>query len=368
MAMPLGFKISAAVILLLTLLVNIRKPSDLAVGAWIPAEIVSFLWWATGVTKLDSLDADAIVAVQQRVAALTPRGAAVHVDAVTHMTVPSGDGYDIPAVLYHPNSTARALNEQLMVTVYLHGGGWVLGSAASVDAVARALAVQTNGLVLSVDYRMAPRHPFPTPVDDGVAVVRWALKHAASVGGDPRRVAVAGDSAGGNLGAAVALSLAGPRLLVEAGAWRSPLCAAVLVSPPLSHAYAARNAGSHARYAHRYLLLRRVMVAMWSVYLAGPRPDPERVAVTGRDWRASPLEAPAWRLRALPPTLLPYAAAEILADEIEDFAAAAAATGARGVALRRYERTVHGFFTSGAPEARECVTFAAGFLRDHCAR
>jgi acetyl esterase len=100
----------------------------------------------------------------------------------------------------------RPADPQGATVVFLHGGGWTLGSVADYDGLARRLAARLPAVVLSVEYRRAPEHPFPAAVDDAVAATRWAIEHAAELGGDPRRVAVAGDSGGGNL-AAVACQL-----------------------------------------------------------------------------------------------------------------------------------------------------------------
>ena len=96
------------------------------------------------------------------------------------------------------------------VLVWIHGGGWVIGRAAESTVTAQRLAVAAGCVVVNVDYRLAPEHPFPAALDDCVAVARWVLAHAAEVGGDPARVAVGGDSAGGNLSAVVANEVPGP--------------------------------------------------------------------------------------------------------------------------------------------------------------
>ncbi|MEZ5205542.1 MAG: alpha/beta hydrolase [Acidimicrobiales bacterium] len=95
------------------------------------------------------------------------------------------------------------------VLVWIHGGGWVIGSAREAQATARDLAAEARCIVVNVDYRLAPEHPFPTPLEDCEAVARWVLANAAELGGDPARVAVGGDSAGGNLSAVVARDVPG---------------------------------------------------------------------------------------------------------------------------------------------------------------
>ena len=99
--------------------------------------------------------------------------------------------------------TYRPADPRGATVVFLHGGGWTVGTVEDYDGLARRLADQLPAVVLSVEYRRAPEHPFPAALEDAVAATRWALAHAAELGGDPRRVAVAGDSGGGNLAAVV---------------------------------------------------------------------------------------------------------------------------------------------------------------------
>jgi acetyl esterase len=113
-----------------------------------------------------------------------------------------GPAGPIPVRVYWPPETGAAPSP---VVVFLHGGGWVVGDLDTYDGTARQHAVGAGALVVSVDYRLAPEHPFPAAVDDVWAATRWAAEHAAELGADPRRLAIAGDSAGGNLAAVVAL-------------------------------------------------------------------------------------------------------------------------------------------------------------------
>jgi acetyl esterase/lipase len=113
-----------------------------------------------------------------------------------------GPAGPIPVRLYWPPETVSAPPP---VVVFFHGGGWVVGDLDTYDGTARQHAVGAGALVVSVDYRLAPEHPFPAAVDDVWAATRWAAEHAAELGADPRRLAIAGDSAGGNLAAVVAL-------------------------------------------------------------------------------------------------------------------------------------------------------------------
>jgi acetyl esterase/lipase len=120
---------------------------------------------------------------------------------IEERTVGHGDLTDIPVRIYWP---PVAQHTDLPIVVFYHGGGWALGDLDTHDPVARAHAVGAEAIVISVDYRLAPEHPFPAGVDDCWAALQWVGEHAAELGGDPNRIAVAGDSAGGNLAAVMA--------------------------------------------------------------------------------------------------------------------------------------------------------------------
>ena len=118
---------------------------------------------------------------------------------IANLTIP-GPGGELPLRLYRPAS-----QRPLPALVYFFGGGWVLGTIDTADGVSRSLANSSGALVIVVGYRLAPEHPFPAAIDDCYATVRWVAEHAAEIGADPARLAVGGDSAGGNLAAGVAL-------------------------------------------------------------------------------------------------------------------------------------------------------------------
>ncbi len=124
-------------------------------------------------------------------------------DSVEDRTIPGPDGNDIPIRIYTPVSRKPAMG----VAVFFHGGGWVIGSLNSHDHMCRYLALAAECIVLAVDYRLAPEHKFPAGLEDCIAATRWTATNAETFGGDPARLAVIGDSAGGNLAAVVALEL-----------------------------------------------------------------------------------------------------------------------------------------------------------------
>ena len=229
------------------------------------------------------------------------------------------------------------------VLVYLHGGGWVFGGVDTHDPLCRGLARAVGCVVVSVDYRLAPEHPFPAPLEDGYAAVRWAARHAADIQGDAQRLAIAGDGAGGNLAAGVALMArdrGGP-----------PLAYQLLIYPILDHAF---DTASHRDYGVGYVWTQELLAWCWRHYAPHEefRSHPQ----------ASPLQAP--NLRGLPSTLLLTAECDLLRDEGAAYAERLQAAGVE-VEYRCYGGMMHGFlgWASRLDTASRAVAETAAALR-----
>jgi acetyl esterase len=191
------------------------------------------------------------------------------------------------------------------LTVYLHGGGFMIGDLDTHDEPCRILCREARTHVLSVDYRLAPEHPFPAALDDTLAALRWAQAHASDLGADPRRVAVGGDSAGGNLATVAAI------LASREG---TPPAAQLLIYPTVD---ARTKRPSRASFGEGYFLDRADHEAFSLAYGGG--------AEHGDDWRVSPLLAP--DLAGLPPALVVTVGFDFLRDEGLAYADALEAAG-----------------------------------------
>jgi acetyl esterase len=263
-------------------------------------------------------------------------GAVEPVLEVVDRTFPGPDG-ERPVRVYRPSA-----ERPLGTLVYFFGGGWTLGGIDTADGVCRALANAAGCLVVTPGYRLAPEHPFPAAVDDCAAAVSWVAEHAGELGADPARLAVGGDSAGGNLAAVVA-QLAAERAM--------PLAAQLLVYP--NTCYHADTDSLRAN-DDRWMFNRHSVDWYWRNYLADP--------ADGRDPRVSPLLAP--DVSGVAPALVITAEFDPLRDEGERYAHRLRAEGVP-VELTRYDGMAHGFFTmSGVlADARRAVAQAAEFLR-----
>jgi len=226
--------------------------------------------------------------------------------------------------------------------VFFHGGGWVIGDLESSDAPCRFLANAAASVVVSVDYRLAPEHRFPAAAEDAFAATQWVASSGAALGIDPKRLAVAGDSAGGNLAAVVALMArerSGPQLAFQA-----------LVYPVTDADF---STASYVENGDGYMLTLASMKWFWGNYAT----EADRSS-----WLASPLRAT--DLHGLPPALVITAEFDPLRDEGEAYAAALESAGVP-VTLSRYPGMLHGFF--GMPgifdESRQAISEVGAAIR-----
>jgi acetyl esterase len=251
-------------------------------------------------------------------------------------TVPGAEG-PLPMRLYAPSAVA----EPAPLLVFLHGGGWVRGNLDSHDAPCRVLAGLAGVRVLSVEYRTAPEHPFPAAADDALAAWVHVATHAAAYGADPERLAIGGDSAGGNLAAVTAIG-------ARDGGHPAPAFQ-LLVYPACDM---SRKHPSTPLFSEGFLLTEDDMDRYEALYV----PEVDR----RRDPRASPLLAP--DLAGLPPALVVTASADPLRDEGEAYAVRLREAGV-AAALHRHPH-VHGFLNmTTARAARDGVAIMAGALR-----
>jgi acetyl esterase len=263
-------------------------------------------------------------------------GEPVPVAAVADRVVPGPAG-DLPVRVYTPEG-----EPPFPIAVWFHGGGWVVGTLDTYDPLCRALAAAVPAVVVAVDYRLAPEHRFPAAVEDAYAATLWASRNAAELGGAQHRLAVAGDSAGGNLAAVVALGArdrGGPAIGFQ-----------LLVYPALD---AAADTPSWREHAEGFHLTAAGMRWYWDHYLGG---------ADGAAPDASPLRAAFFG--GLPPALVITAEHDVLRDEGEAYAARLEQAGV-AAATTRYPGVVHGFFRWRAVTAAADTALqqAAGALR-----
>lgn len=234
------------------------------------------------------------------------------------------------------------------VVVFAHGGGWVICDLDSHDQLCRAMANGTGAIVVSVDYRRAPEHRFPAAAEDVYAVVRWVAGNAVALGGDRRRLVVAGDSAGGNLVTAATLMAGdrgGPHIAFQ-----------LLIYPMLDH---ARDTVSYRDNAQGYFVTADHLRWYWAQYL-GPDGD-------GTHRYASPLHAES--LAGLPPAHIVTAEFDPLRDEGEEYARRLRDAGV-AVELCRYDGMFHGFVSMAEhlPDAAKACSAAFSAIRQAVAR
>src|SRR5437764_1482776 len=271
----------------------------------------------------------------------TMGGPGPDVDSVENRTVPGPAG-DIPVRVYRPTAGGEALP----VLVWIHGGGFVIGTLEASDATCRELAMKAGVVVVSVDYRLAPEAPFPEPVDDCVAATSYVVEHAAEFGGDAARVAIGGDSAGGNLSAVVAL------LAAQRGAPSLRFQLLVYPAVDLLMTYPSIHENGEG-----YLLTKEAMEWFMGHYFSGEEKDPKHT-------KASPLYADELDLAKLPPALIITAEYDPLRDEGEAYGKRLEQAGVP-VTVTRYQGQIHGFFgmTAILDGAKTAVDQAAAALK-----
>lgn len=295
---------------------------------------------ATGVPAISALpveDARRMVDMMPELSGLIPEPVA----KVEDRPIPGPAG-QITVRVYTPQGS-----KPFPVLVFFHGGGFAIGSIEGYDELCRALTNAAGCIMVSVDYRLAPEHKFPAAVDDCYAATKWVAENANAIGGDPTRIAVGGDSAGGNLAAVVAL------MARDRGT--PPLVYQLLVYPCTN--FAAFDTPSHRENAEGYFLTKDDMVWFMDLYL--------RSEADAHNPYASPLRAQ--DLRGLPPALVITAEFDPLRDEGEAYAARLREAGVP-VICTRYNGMIHGFVIMPFDQMRKARQEVAAGLRSAFAK
>lgn len=268
---------------------------------------------------------------------LLPAAEETAVARVEDHTIPSPSG-DMHVRVYSPDGSSP-----YPVTLYMHGGGYVVGDLDTQDMIARALCHWGRTLVVSLEYRLAPEHKFPAAPDDVWAALQWLAANAGEWGGEPARLAVAGDSAGGNLACAAALR-----------ARDTGLALAAQINLYGSCNYPGEDRPSAREFADGPILKADDVAWFWEQYLADP--------AHADDPQASPYRAASHG--GLAPAFIGTAECDPSRDDAEAYADKLSAAGVEVVA-KRYAGMVHGFasWVAFLPGARDALTDAGDFLR-----
>lgn len=262
-----------------------------------------------------------------------------HIKNIEDRRIPGPEG-SIPIRIYTPEGEVP-----FPVLIFFHGGGWVLCNLDTHDSICRSLANLAGCIVVSVDYRLAPEHKYPAAVEDCYAATCWVAENAAAIGGDPMRIAVGGDSAGGNLTAVVTLKARdedGPSIIFQ-----------LLVYPVTD--YYLPGTASYIENQEGYLLTRKDMIWYFDHYLSSQD--------EAQDPHVSPLKAP--DLSNLPPAMVITAEFDLLRDEGEAYALRLQEAGVP-VILKRYNGLIHGLFgkDDGIEQAIQAQIDAANALHE----
>jgi acetyl esterase len=263
---------------------------------------------------------------------------------IEELTVPGGPHGQITVRLIRPAGIAGTLP----VILYIHGAGWVLGSPQTHDLLVRNLAVGAQAAVVFPDYQRAPEAQYPSQIEEAYATAQWIAEHGGEHGVDPDRIAIAGDSVGGNMTIAVTL------MAKERG---GPSFAAQLLYYPVTDA--GMDTSSYSQFAEGYFLARAGMAWFWEQYL----PDESRRS----EILASPLRASTDELAGLPPALVINGEADVLRDEGEAYATKLRAA-AVPVTQTRYGGIIHDFVMlhplAGTHAAKAATAQGAAFLHE----